>query len=355
MSDEERIAVVEKIFIKYPRLKEILGNVDESRRLAEIMDEPPCLIITGPSGAGKTTISRYFREAFPRRSTKEGTIVPVLTATIPCPASVKSLATSLLDGLGDPIPDKGSVVSQTLRLYKLMEACKVELVLLDEFQHIIDRDSLKVLYTAADWLKNFVNRTKKPVILMGMPGADRILDANDQLERRFSSRITLEPFGWGEKKQIEDFRKFLKVLDEKLPFDTRSQLSSWEMALRIHYATGGVVGKVMALVRTATLKAIKDGEVRITMDHLSNTYEEKWGIAERLRRGDRYLNPFKATTEDVEKAPPPPDPAVSLQFVKSRGGSKEDMKGVFGAPRPKPVGNLDVSEVEPSVSERESA
>jgi len=334
MSDEQRIAEAEKIFIKYPRFQEILNKAEDIIDLAPIMDEPPCLMLTGPSGAGKTTISRFLREAHPRTTTKEGAVVPVLTSTIPCPASVKSLAGNLLASLGDPIPDKGSTVNMTYRLCILMRACKVQLVLLDEFQHFIDWEKLKVLSNVADWLKNLINETHKPVVLMGMPGADRILDANDQLERRFSSRITLEPFGWGEKKSEDDFRKFLKVLDEKLPFDERSQLASWEMALRIHYATGGVVGKVMALIRAATVKAVKDGQDRITMVHLFRAYEEKCGIAERMRRGDNYLNPFGAAkdkvVEKLAKEPAGMDQSIVSQLSTDRAGLKKWMRGLFG-------------------------
>ena len=340
MPDEERISMAERIFIKYPRLKEILSKVDQCHRHAKLTAEPPCLFVTGPTGAGKTTISRYFRENHPRRTTEEGTVVPVLTATIPSPASVKSLATSLLDSLGDPIPDKGSTVSQTYRLYRLMGKCEVELVILDEFQHIIDRERLKVLNTAADWLKNLVNHTGKPMVLMGMPGADKILDANDQLERRFSSRMTLEPFGWGTKTREDDFRRFLQVLDENLPFNTRSQLASWETALRIHYATGGVVGKVMALVRTATAKAVRDGQDRITLDRLSNAYEEKWGIAQRLRRGEKYTNPFEAAAGTLAEEPPSASSAGESGTMSGGGHSRRRVGGIFGGPGRRSIGNL---------------
>ncbi len=345
MADADRVAMAERIFIKYPRLKEILGKVADCHRNAKLAAEPPCLFVTGPTGAGKTTISRYFRENHPRRASEEGTVVPVLTATIPSPASVKSLATSLLDSLGDPIPDKGSTVSQTYRLYKLMSKCEVELVILDEFQHIIDRERLKVLNTAADWLKNLVNHTGKPMVLMGMPGADKILDANDQLERRFSSRMTLEPFGWGTKASEDDFRRFLQVLDENLPFNARSQLASWETALRIHYATGGVVGNVMAVVRTATGKAVREGVERIELDHLAKAYEEKWGIAERLRQGDKYANPFEAAPGKLTEAPPSSKSVREPGTAIGRRRSKRDLAGILGGLGKKSIGNLLVTPI----------
>jgi hypothetical protein len=262
-------------------------------------------MVTSPSGGGKTTLSTMYMSRFPKRVTEEGKCIPVLAATIPAPASVKGMVTSLLEALGDPIPDKGTTVTQTFRLYKLLRDCGVEMILLDEFQHIVDFDRLKILATAADWLKNLINNTNIPMVLMGIPGCDIILDTNVQLERRFSSRMMLEPFAFKTKPDQLEFRKFCKALDEKLPFDTRANLDSWETSFRIYWATGGVVGKVMALVRNAAELGIKSNVQNITFDQLAKAYEIKWGLANLMRFGKRIENPFETELKDLMEIPAP--------------------------------------------------
>jgi Bacterial TniB protein len=98
---------------------------------SRVAAEPECLLITGQTGAGKTTICQNYSGRFPRQPTKTGICAPVLSASIPVPATVKSLVTRLLLALGDPMPERGSVVSQTLRLFGLVRECQVDLVILD--------------------------------------------------------------------------------------------------------------------------------------------------------------------------------------------------------------------------------
>src|SRR6267154_5586550 len=133
---------------------------------------------------------------YPRKFTEEKTIVPVLYAQVPVPATCKNLVTSLLNAIGDPAAEKGTMISQTFRLRRYIEVCEVELLILDEFQHFQDRDSLKVLKTVSDWLKVLMDETGVPIVLAGLPYSHTILDAenNEQLRRRFALRIELESF-----------------------------------------------------------------------------------------------------------------------------------------------------------------
>jgi len=187
MSFYERVALAEQIYISYPRLNKLIQRLSHCHQYSKYSCEPECLFIKGPTGCGKTTLYKQYEVQFPRQETLQGTEVTVLSASIPVPATVKGLATTLLFNLGDPIAEKGTILSQTLRLEKLIKHCKVELIILDEFQHIIDRDSHKILQTISDWLKNLLNSTNVPMVLIGMPGSDIILDANAQLKRRFST------------------------------------------------------------------------------------------------------------------------------------------------------------------------
>lgn len=265
---------------------------------AKIAAEPEGLLLVGIAGMGKTTLLKHYMCDFKRKMVTDRTLVPVLATRIQVPASPKSLVTALLTSLGDPLPEKGSTVSQTLRLYRLMNSCEVELVILDEFQHFIDRDSKKVLKTTSDWLKNLMDETGKPIILAGMPYAHAILDAegNEQLRRRFSTRLSLEPFSWETYEQRQDFRRFMELIDEKLPLNERSELSDESMSFRFFDATGGVISKIMVLIRRATAIAVELSQERLNLEILNRAYHER--LAADL---PKKLNPFDEFKSVVSK------------------------------------------------------
>jgi hypothetical protein len=52
----------------------------------------------------------------------------------------------LLQCLGDPAYDKGTIGSKTIRLFNLLKDCQTELILLDELNHLFDRDSSQLIY-----------------------------------------------------------------------------------------------------------------------------------------------------------------------------------------------------------------
>ncbi|HEY0375336.1 MAG TPA: TniB family NTP-binding protein [Pyrinomonadaceae bacterium] len=273
---EERKKMIERIYVIHPRNRAVLEKFAYCHQHAKIAAEPEGMLLEGIAGMGKTTLCKYYMQEFPRRQTEDGTIVPVLIAKVEVPASPKSLVTALLTALGDLLPDKGTTVSQTLRLKKLMEYCGVELVFLDEFQHFMDRDSKKVLKTVSDWLKNLMDGTRKPIILVGMPNSHAILDedGNEQLQRRFSIRIKLEPFDWKNSEDKEDFRRFLQIVDGRLPLNEWSNLSGESMAFRFYLASDGIVSKVMKLIRRAAAIALDLSLERLDLETLCIAYEE---------------------------------------------------------------------------------
>jgi DNA transposition AAA+ family ATPase len=294
----EKIAKVEQIYIWSPTLRDLIDLMNHCREFSKIAAEPKSILITGEQGAGKSKLIERYLEGFPRIVTATETFVPILAVDVIMPATVKSLVEELLEALGEPGSEKGSIASRTRRLCNLLKKCKTELIILDEFQHLIDWKSSKVMKNISNWLKVLMNRTKLPIVLIGMPNSVEILDTkgNEQLKRRFSARRRLEPFGWGEgEEEQDDMVNFLQNLDEALAevLPKRSGLDDSETACLIHSATGGAVHKIMKLIRGAAGAALTQGLDKIDLALLEEAYDEHLADDEsREEDGRQRVNPF---------------------------------------------------------------
>jgi energy-coupling factor transporter ATP-binding protein EcfA2 len=298
LTSDERKKLIETLYILFPRLARIKEKIKYCHLHSKNAAEPECMLITGKQGSGKTTLCKDYARAFPRIITKEKVIIPVLTASTPAPATLKSLPTRLLTALGDPFAERGTTVGLTLRIIKFFNKCGVELVILDEFQHFIDTDSNVILLGISNWLKDLINETRRPVIVVGMPHSEKILQANPQLERRFAMRESLDPFGWGIATQQQEFKTFLRVLDERLPFPKRANLTDHETAFRIYCATSGVIGYIMKLVRRAAIMAIDRRADCLDLELLAEAYDERLAAGTPTR-----VNPFLVEPQQLFPAP----------------------------------------------------
>jgi hypothetical protein len=327
MSKLERQILAERIFIEYPRLTTLLDKIRHCHQYSKIAAEPECMFISGYAGTGKTTLYEYYEQQHPRTIDENGVNIPVLSAAVPQRATEKTLVSELLSRVGDPASERGTTYNQTSRLKMFISDCAVELVLLDEFQHFVDKDSEKILKNVSDWLKNLINATRKPIILIAQPYAEQVLDAsgNEQLQRRFLLRETLEPFGWTENEEHSpkiksdkknEFRAFLASVDEQLPFNRRSNLSDPTIAFRFYCGTNGKISKVMAIVRKATELALNASLEAIDLNVLSEAYEERL----QKTQTDRP-NPFRYDHTKLEIIPFKEDIPY---FMKEREAEKEE-------------------------------
>ena len=285
----EKIIAANQIYATYPLFNRVLEDIYECHYSPEINgnDDPDCLLLTGETGAGKTTIYDTYAQNFPRQDEEEGSVVPIVYTLIPAPATVKGLVTAILRELGDPLYYKGATRDQTFRAYKLLADCKVELIVLDEFHHFIDPESDRVLKTICNWLKNLILETKIPVVLFGLPKSKRILEYekdNKQLSRRFKYRHELIPFPRNDL-GMQLFRQFLSDIEEQLPLAEDSGLAKKSLAERIYYATDGTIAHIMTLIRKGTTLAIKQDLNRLDLEILNTIYHKHL----------KHEKPFKST------------------------------------------------------------
>lgn len=285
----ERLAYVENIRIWYPRMTTIFEAIRTCHDLNPVSAEPQCLMLTGPTGVGKSTLLNSYAALYPSVMLAEVTRSPLLKVTVPAKATIRNFITRLLVGVGDPLADKGTVGSMELRLLHLMAVCQVEVLMVDDLQHFVDRDSERVLHDISNWLKNLVKATGVTCVIAGLPEAEAVLSANPQLGRLFGDPHCLHPFTWDNQhpETIQEFRTFLKTLESLLPLPQPSHLASMETAWRCFVASGGCMAYVMNLVRRATYYAIQQGGLALDARLLAMAFDNRLSGK---RRG--LANPF---------------------------------------------------------------
>ncbi|MCL4294080.1 MAG: ATP-binding protein [Anaerolineae bacterium] len=290
--------------IRYPRFRELHDEIRLCQRMTAIAGEPQCMALEGVPGAGKTTLALDYTALFPRIETDEGTTIPVFYVETPSPVTVKGMACHLLRVLGDPAADKGTLPAMNARLIGLIKDCGVQLVILDDFHHLIDSETNHILSAVSDWLKVLIKETKAPFLVVGIEGkVELILEANAQLARLFAARQTLQPFAWepAQTATIEEFATFIEYVEQaKLPL--AQAMPRTELLYRIYYATGGVVANIMNLMNLAAVLAGERGQGEIGPDILSLAFKKRLA---RPMRGK--VNPFELDWNE-RFTPPAPKP-----------------------------------------------
>lgn len=274
LSPEQRKKLVHELRVDIPTHQKALQTLQSCLEGSSYAAEPKSLFIGGDSGMGKSTLIEAFAAKYPRVQCDVVDQIPVLVASIPSAATTKSTASSLLKALGDPKAFDGELARLTDRLLKFLKDCEVKMIVLDEFQHVIDRESSKVRAGTADWLKTVVNESKVPLALVGLPYSEVILEENIQLDRRFHRRIVLPRFTYNSTQGRASFRTLLKVLDDHMPFAMSAGLSEPKTSEWLFNCSKGLLGPAITLIREAAELAINDGAACVERRFLEEAYED---------------------------------------------------------------------------------
>jgi energy-coupling factor transporter ATP-binding protein EcfA2 len=311
--------------IHYPRFNELHEDIQMCQELSLSAGEPQCMALEGRPGTGKTTLVTIYAKAFPRYETAEGTKIPIFYLETPSPVTVKGMAARMLEVLGDPAAHKGTLWAMNSWLvHYLKEACQVQLVILDDFHHLIDKETNRILETVSDWLKVLIKETNVPFLVVGIEGkVEQILKANEQLSRLFAVREKLQPFQWdpADKDSVKAFAAFIQYAQQGIGVPFSDELSPQELLHRLHYATDGVVGHLMNLLYMAAFKARKEKADTLTLAILNQAF------AKRLNEHvPTKVNPFTLGPDQAFVAPQKistPDPPHSVNRRSKRRKKSE--------------------------------
>lgn len=245
---------------------------------------PLSMRLLGVSGVGKSFLLQTYRDAHPRRHGDEVTTVPLLYLSIPSAPNKKSIYRAFLEGLGT---HSGALTTDRMQwqVRQLCRECAVEMVLIDEVHHFIDRGAAHSYASAADALKEMIDLLRLPVVFAGAPRSSILFDHNSQLRSRVMSSHYLKPFDI--ETQLDALMGFIYALASELPEEQREWLASAEVASRIFYATDGVHRIVATLLKLSAKLSERSGH--IDYSSVAELYRTRfWSPPE------PKLNPFHA-------------------------------------------------------------
>jgi hypothetical protein len=279
------------LMIAHRQLEALALEISRCQQMTLLAHEPYCMSLEGPTGAGKTRLVKHYMSQYPAYETPAGLMRPVFYMMTPAETTIKGMAEQMLTQLGDPAAHKGTRTQMDFRLDHLIQHCGVQLVILDDFHHLLNIHTDRSLKAVSDWLKVRIKNTGKPFLIVGIEGElAKVLNYNPQLARLFAARTTLKPFAWdlNSKPAIAEFDLFIRQVEHWLAIQFPADLPRLTLLNCLHYATKGLVGHIVALLRYTTLLAHEQETRILDLDTLAIAFEKSLG--------HRFLqpeNPFK--------------------------------------------------------------
>lgn len=294
---EEINNIIENTLIPYKSFETGLARLRQCIDNSYSASEPVCIAVIGESRAGKSRLIEECQLAYPTSRVGKGMTVPFLYVKTPSKPTVKGLAELFLYAIKDPRYDKGTEYTKTNRLKTLMKNAGTTVVVIDEFQHFVDKGSDKVMHHVADWLKILVDDTRVALVVAGLPSCTAVINQNEQLAGRFVEAVYLSRFDWSETSSREEFKSVLGAFDGSVRryFDM-PDFSQDEMAFRFYCATGGLIGYVAKILREAVWDAVLNQRATISLADLSIAYKKSvWSEIS----ANRMLNPFEREFKSI--------------------------------------------------------
>ena len=254
------------------------------------------LPLLGPPGTGKTLFIKEYSRLF---EAKHGRTLRSLFVEVPSSATTNGLVTKLLDILGDAAPTNGIETAKVSRIVKHMRG-RFDILYLDEFQRLIDRNTEKVDKKAAGLVATLLNQSLCPIVLVGEIQSERVFVDSEHFEDRTFAPVFMTPFDWALKKDRLEYRRMLAALEELLGMAQPSNLHEVNTAVRIYAASRGKWRTTATIIDAAAFLARNANSPSVRHEHLAAAIDSIAVGAKNRRKP----NPFRIAEAEPGKPAP---------------------------------------------------
>jgi hypothetical protein len=296
-------SLADAIVVDNPRARAVRSQCDyviEHHRLKTEGARLGFLLVAPPQSGKSTILLSITHERNTDEALKSRTI-PVLFVTISEKATRKQLAQNILEGIERHGYETGAHSGTEADLYRrvriLLRALRVDLLILDEFHHIVHRESKLVAHSVGEAVKVLLISGVCPIVMAGMEDARRPFDANPQLAKRCLAEIELKRLNVLDGSDAELFMAFLEdfltELENRSIMKNARDLLAGTIPAGILQVTEGVLGDACNLIKHAMDEATWAGRERITPLDLSTAAAKHF-------KGQH--NPFGSTERGVRES-----------------------------------------------------
>ncbi|MCC2606571.1 TniB family NTP-binding protein [Planctobacterium marinum] len=251
-------------WIGYTRAKTVLNKMEDLLAYPK-KHRMPNLLIVGDSNSGKTMIAERFISLNPsyEKETNDGIVIPALFVQSPPVPNESRLYSHILDKLFAPYRPSDSPDKKLFQVKKLMEACDVRMLIIDEFHSMLagPLDKQRIYLSA---IRSLGNALRIPIVALGTKDALRAIKTDPQLDNRFKASFLPR---W---EQNIEFKRLLLSFERMLPLRKASDLKSQTLSKQLYAMSEGLLGELAEILSEAAIDALNDGSECITLQGLKN-------------------------------------------------------------------------------------
>lgn len=153
-----RARTIREPTVLFPSVVDLIDRIENLLKRGVVGTRAECFPVVGQSGVGKSHALRYLESKYQRKHVHRVSQVKpgnsglmldneILYVETPSPATRKALIDEMLSALEpDAIPSKmKTIAAKRDRLLEIVRRANVRLIIVDEFQHLIDSKSQRIV------------------------------------------------------------------------------------------------------------------------------------------------------------------------------------------------------------------
>ena len=213
----DQIKLIESFQVKMKQQCHVAKEIECVSRYAQALEDAPGMTLIGRSGSGKSFVAKQVLSALGWSKAAHHGYRQIAQYGIYCtvkpPVSYDQITSSLLDAIGAPAPDQGSLLSKSARLKSLISSTKVQLIVLDHAHNLLtprpgEQPEIRI-QGLCDWLLGLVESIKPCVLLVGLESLSKLKFRDERLLQRFTMEFNLNHPPPPIQGQPDDFQQLL--------------------------------------------------------------------------------------------------------------------------------------------------